>query len=168
MGVRRARAEDLSHVAAIERSAGERFRGTHMDWAAEAPPTGLDEFRTALARGELWIADDDAGTPAGFLLACPLDDALYIREMSVRRDDQGRGLGRRLIEAATAHARAVTHRGVTLTTDEIIEWNRPLYERLGFRVLDEAELSPGLATKLADERRRMPASARRCAMRLDL
>jgi ribosomal protein S18 acetylase RimI-like enzyme len=167
MDVRRARADDLRHLAAIERSAGERFRGTHMEWAAESPTIGIDELQPALARGELWIADD-AGTPVGFLLAHSLDDALFIREMSVRRDYQGRGLGRRLIEAATAHARAADLRAVTLTTDETIEWNRPLYERLGFRVLDEPELSPGLAARLAGERAHMPASARRCAMRLDL
>lgn len=167
MDVRRARAEDLPHLAAIERSACERFRGTHMDWAADAPPMGLDELEPALARGELWIAGD-AGIPVGFLLAHPLDDALFIREVSVRRDCQGRGLGRRLIEVATAHARAAAHRAVTLTTDEMIEWNRPLYQRLGFRVLDESELSPALAARLADERAHMPPSARRCAMRLDL
>lgn len=86
----------------------------------------------------------------------------------MRRDYQGRGLGRRLVEAATAHARAAAHRAVTLTTDATIEWNRPLYERLGFRVLAEADLSSGLAAKLAGERARMPVSARRCAMRLDL
>lgn len=137
-----------------------------MAWAADAPPIGLDELEAALARGELWIAED-AGTPVGFLLAGPLDDALFIREVSVRRDYQGRGLGRRLIEAAAAHAWA-TNRPVTLTTDEIIPWNRPLYERLGFRVLDEAGLSPGLAAWLAQERGHMPAGTRRCAMRLDL
>lgn len=167
MNVRCARADDLPRLAAIERSAAERFRGTHMAWAAESPTLGLDELRPALARGELWIADD-AGTPVGFLFAHPLDDALFIREVSVRRDYHGRGLGRRLVDAAAVHARAADLRAVTLTTDETIEWNRPLYERLGFRVLDEAELSPGLAARLADERAHMPASARRCAMRLDL
>lgn len=167
MDVRRARAEDLPYVPAVGRSAGQRFRGTHMDWAADAPPIGLDVLEPALALGELWIAAD-AGTPVGFLLACTLDDALFIHEVSVRLDYQGRGLGRRLIEAATAHARAANHRAVTLTTDEILEWNRPLYERLGFRVLDQAELSPRLAAQLANERKHMPPSARRCAMRLDL
>lgn len=160
MEVRRARAEDLPLLAAIERSAGERFRGTHMEWAAESPPIHLDELEPALARGELWIADD-AGTPVGFLLAYPLDDALFIREMSVRVDHQGRGHGRRLMEAATAQARAAASRALTLTTDEIIAWNRPLYERLGFRMMDEAETSPGLAARLVDERGHMPASARR-------
>jgi GNAT superfamily N-acetyltransferase len=165
--VRLARRDDLPHIADIERSAGERFRGTHMDWAADAEPTGLDELEPALARGELWVADLGGG-PVGFLLAYPLDDTLYVREVSVRRDQQGNGLGRQLIEAAQACARANGHRAVTLTTDELIEWNRPLYERLGFRMLDAGELSPALAAKLADERKRMPPSARRCAMRLDL
>ena len=167
MAVRRAVAADLPYIADIERSAGERFRGTHMDWAADADPTGLDELEPALARGELWVADLGDG-PVGFLFAYAADDALYIREVSVRLDRQGRGLGKQLIKAAKAYARANGYGAVTLTTDELIEWNRPLYERLGFRVLTAEELTPALAAKLADERERMPPSARRCAMRLDL
>lgn len=167
MTVRLARADDLPKIAAIEMSAGERFRGTHMDWAADAEPTPLADLEPALARGELWVAED-AGELVGFLLALPLDDALYIREVAVALGQQGKGYGRSLIAAAAAHARASGHAALTLTTDELIEWNRPFYERLGFRVTDPFDLTPELYQRLRNERELFPPSAHRCAMRLVL
>jgi GNAT superfamily N-acetyltransferase len=167
MSVRLARAGDLAKIAAIELSAGERFRGTHMDWAADAEPTPIDELEPAMARDELW-AVDDAGELAGFLLAFPLDDALFIREVSVALAHQGKGHGRALIEAAAAHARAEGWAALTLTTDRLIDWNRPLYEHLGFRLLDDSEMTLELFGRLDHERRLFPPSAQRCAMRLVL
>lgn len=167
MSVRLARAGDLPKISAIELSAGERFRGTHMDWAADADPTPLADLEPALARCELWVAEEH-GEPVGFLLAFPLDDALYIREVAVALDQQGKGHGKALIATAEAHARAIGCKALTLTTDELIEWNRPLYERLGFRVMDPFDLSEGLYARLRHERELFPPSAHRCAMRLVL
>jgi GNAT superfamily N-acetyltransferase len=165
--IRLARADDLPRLAAVERSAGERFRGTHMDWAAAAEPTPLADLEPALARGELWVAEAD-GELVGFLLAQPLDDSLYIREVAVALDRQGQGLGRALIAAAAAHARQAGHAELTLTTDELIAWNRPFYERLGFRLADYYDMPPGLFERLRFERDHFPPSAHRCAMRLAL
>jgi GNAT superfamily N-acetyltransferase len=167
VSVRRARADDLPRLADIERSAGERFRGTHMDWAADAEPTPREELEAALAKGELWVAEVD-GEPAGFLFAHPLDDALFIREVSVALGHQGKGLGRALLAAAAAHARDSGWSALTLTTDHDIDWNRPLYARLGFRLLEDAEMTLGLFDRLDFERAHFPPGARRCAMRRPL
>jgi hypothetical protein len=40
---------------------------------------------------------------------------------------------------------------VTLSTFRDLGWNGPFYERLGFRVLGEVELTPGLAAVRAHE-----------------
>lgn len=167
MSVRLGRPDDLATLASIERSAGERFRGTHMDWAADAEPTPRAELEAALGRGELWVAEAD-GEAVGFLLASELDDSLHIREVAVALDRQGQGHGRMLIAAARDHARATGRSALTLTTDELIEWNRPFYEQLGFRMVDPFELPEGLYLRLRFEREHFPPSAHRCAMRLDL
>lgn len=167
MSVRLARADDIPKLSAVERSAGERFRGTHMEWAVDSPPTPRDELEPALDQGELWVAED-GGEPVGFLFAYVLDDALFIREVAVAMGQQGKGHGRALIAAAAAHAREAGWKAVTLTTDYLIEWNRPLYEHLGFRVLDEREMTLGLFDRLSYERRVFPPGAQRCAMRLTL
>jgi hypothetical protein len=41
--------------------------------------------------------------------------------------------------------------GLTLTTFSHVPWNRPLYERLGFRVLADEKLSPELRRVRAAE-----------------
>jgi hypothetical protein len=40
---------------------------------------------------------------------------------------------------------------VTLTTFSEVPWNRPWYERRGYRVLAEAEWTPGLVARREEE-----------------
>lgn len=54
---------------------------------------------------------------------------------------------------------------LTLTTFSDVPWNRPYYERLGFRVLDEVELSPGLRRIRREEAQRGLDRWGRVAMR---
>ena len=57
---------------------------------------------------------------------------------------------------------------LTLTTFDDIPWNGPYYERLGFRRLDEAELSPALQSiRQAEVDAGLPMEQRIC-MQLDL
>jgi N-acetylglutamate synthase-like GNAT family acetyltransferase len=60
------------------------------------------------------------------------------------RGHQGRGLGRMLLEHAARRAAADGLPALTLTTFEHVAWNAPYYARLGFRILDDAEVTPGL------------------------
>ena len=57
---------------------------------------------------------------------------------------------------------------MTLTTFRTIPWNCPFYERLGFRTLDEADLSPRLLAVLDEEDAHGLPRDTRCAMRLTL
>ena len=57
---------------------------------------------------------------------------------------------------------------VTLTTFRTIPWNCPFYERLGFRTLDETELSPRLTAVLDEEAGQGLARDARCAMQLTI
>jgi hypothetical protein len=55
---------------------------------------------------------------------------------------------------------------VTLTTFRDVPWNRPWYERLGFRVLGEDELGPELrARRDEEEHLGLPAALRVCMRR---
>ena len=71
--------------------------------------------------------------------------------MSVEPGYQGQGLGRALINGVERWAAAEGLEAVTLTTFAEVPWNRLLHEHLGFRVLGEEELSPGLHTLRNDE-----------------
>jgi ribosomal protein S18 acetylase RimI-like enzyme len=79
----------------------------------DSPPAGVCQLRY---RYSLWTASDD----------CWLED-LYVRDGARRR-----GLGRALIEAAFAHARARGCRRMELDVNETNGAAFALYEQLGF------------------------------------
>lgn len=161
--IRSAYLSDLTLLADVERSAAQRFRGTPVDWAADGDPLPLEELLQAQAAGRLWVASHD-GQVCGFALARPLDGDLFLAEMSVALPAQGLGLGRGLVAALLAHARAAAHYGaVVLTTDRDLPWNAPFYRRLGFVDL-APPYSPGLQTRLQAEADAGFDPSRRCAM----
>ena len=149
-------AADIPALIAVDLSAGELFRGTHMDWAV-GDHSSAEELSTAIGSGRLWVAEAD-GTPVGYLAAEEIDGSFYIYEVAVAMSHQRQGVGRRLIETALAAARDAGYQLATLTTDRTLPWNAPYYERLGFRVVEAP--SPGLAARLASQ----PTPDRRCVM----
>jgi predicted N-acetyltransferase YhbS len=164
--IRRARTAELPRLREIEREAGVRFDA--IPALADVPevlmpPAALDE---ACVLGLVWVAAaaaDDA--PVGFAYADVLDDALQLEELDVLPAWGRRGIGRALVAAVVDEARARGLAAVTLTTFRDVAWNAPFYAALGFRVLAEAEISPGLAALLAMEARRGLPRALRVAMR---
>ncbi|WP_435884837.1 GNAT family N-acetyltransferase [Streptomyces chartreusis] len=79
------------------------------------------------------------------------DGALHIEQVSVHPDAARRGVGRALLAYAADRARKEGLAGLTLTTFTEVPWNPPYYARLGFRTLEEAELTPGLRKIRAHE-----------------
>jgi predicted N-acetyltransferase YhbS len=64
--------------------------------------------------------------------------------VSVHPDVAGRRIGRGLIEHLAAWARERAAPALTLTTFAEVPWNAPYYQRLGFRILADRELTAGL------------------------
>lgn len=161
--IRSARPSDLASLADIERSAAERFRGTPLAWAADGDPLPHAELAQAQSAGLLWVAQPDDQV-RGFALARPMGADLFLAEMSVALPWQGQGLGRALMQAVLAHARAAGQYGaVVLTTDRELPWNAPFYRRLGFAE-QPVPRSPFLQARLQAEAAAGFDPARRCAM----
>jgi GNAT superfamily N-acetyltransferase len=59
----------------------------------------------------------------GFLLAEAHPSSLFIVELSVHLDWQGKGIGRQLIACAGEHARTLGLTSLTLTTFRDVPWN---------------------------------------------
>ena len=166
--IRPARSVDAAHLPAIERAAGKLFETLpDLAWLSGSEPMAAADHLALIRAGTSWVAEVDAAL-AGFLAAERIGRDLHIVEVSVAPAYQGRGLGRRLIEAALAHARPSGFAALTLTTFRDVAWNGPFYARLGFAEVPEHELCPRLAGLLADEERRGLPRARRRAMRLSL
>lgn len=166
--IRPARIEDADLLPDVERSAGALFRTIpELAWLAGDEVTSINDHRAFIACGTAWVADAGAG-PLGFLAAERIDDDLHVWELAVHAGHQGRGVGRGLMDAAIAHARADDCAAVTLTTFRDVGWNEPFYARLGFVTLEGDTRGERLAAILDLEAENGLPRERRCAMRLTL
>nr|WP_042658913.1 GNAT family N-acetyltransferase [Komagataeibacter oboediens] len=160
---------DARLLPAIEHSAGQAFRAVpELAWVADDTGMTVDAHRACIETCTCWVAVDEQERIAGFLSAQPHGHDLHILEMSVARDRQGRGLGRRLLAAAYDGARARGLSGLTLTTFRTIPWNAPFYEKVGFDQLLPAALDARLAALLREEEQAGFPAGLRCAMRRDV
>lgn len=115
------------------------------------PGSGPSPPSLAALREETWAA---LGTPArsryeafgdvAGRFTIP-DDHLHLNMIGVRPSEQGRGHGRRLLDAVHDRSAAdPTSAGVSLTTE--VESNLPLYRRFGYRVLGSADVGSAFTT----------------------
>ena len=153
----------------IERSAGLLFREiADLAWIADEDDQTVERHRQLIAKGTSFVAVDHDDRPIAFVSAEVQNDELHIWELSVRRDRQGSGIGRTLLEKAIEAARTRRLRALTLTTFRDVAWNELFYEKLGFRTLDNEEMEERLRELLRREVERGLPEDRRCAMRLAL
>lgn len=134
--------DDLPLLQDIERAAGWCFHGIGMSAIAEDEPPALDLLDGYRRAGRAWVAVDAGDDPVAYLIADPVDGNPHVEQVSVHPRAARRGIGRALIDHLAEHAEGAT--ALTLTTFEHVPWNAPYYVRCGFRVLGDAELTPGL------------------------
>ncbi|MFJ9175445.1 GNAT family N-acetyltransferase [Streptomyces sp. NPDC102360] len=188
MIIRSAEPADLPRLQAIETAAGEIFRTVGMAAIADDAPPTIPELERYRQAGHAWVATEDtgiedtgtenigteetgtegAGTVIAYLVAEVVDGAFHIEQVTVHPDAARRGVGQTLIACAADCARGQGLTGLTLTTFADVPWNAPYYERLGFRRLSGAELTPGLrAIRAAEAEHGLDRWPRVC-MRRDL
>ena len=128
----------------IEVAAGQLFADLGMDLVAEHDPFSVDEFHGFLDREMAWVAAPPDGPPQAYLVGEEIDGAGHVEQLTVHPDYGGRRLGVRLMDHFVGWCEGRGLPAVTLTTFAEVAWNRPYYERLGFRVLTDDEITPGL------------------------
>lgn len=169
--IRLATAEDVPSLPAIERDACALFDQIPVIAALPLLLTPLEDFQEAQRHGLLWVAhaaDIAPGRLVGFALAERLDEALHLEELDVLPAYGRQGIGSRLVHSLCDEARAREIAAVTLCTFRDVPWNAPFYQRLGFRILNEDELTPGLAARVREEELGGLPRELRVAMRLEL
>ncbi|MEU9719653.1 GNAT family N-acetyltransferase [Streptomyces sp. NPDC047976] len=144
MRIRAVRLDELPLLQDIERAAGECFREIGMPEIADDEPLPLDELARYHHAGLAWVAADGADAPAAYLIADRVDGSLHVEQVSVHPRSARRGVGRLLLERLADHAAGEGATALTLTTFTGVPWNAPYYERCGFRLMDDARLTPGL------------------------
>ena len=164
--VRPTRPGDVASLPAIERAAGERFRESpDLAWLADGEVISAEQHLEYAERGLSWLALANS-QPVGFILAEAHPSSLFIVELSVDLDWQGKGIGRQLIACVADHARTLGLASLTLTTFRDVPWNAPFYAKLGFEKMKT--LTPELRQKREEETAHGFAYETRCAMRLPL
>lgn len=148
--IRPATRDDVPLLPAIEIVGGELFRTVGMDAIAgdEAAPAPV--LRAYVDDGRAWVALVD-GEVVGYLLADVVDGCGHVDQVTVDPRHARRGIGAALLDRAAGWASARGLDALTLTTFRDVAWNGPYYERCGFRWLVDAEVTPGLAARRADE-----------------
>jgi len=154
---------ELPVLQAIERAAGRMFCDIGMPQIAECDPWPLPVMAGSQQAGRLWVVADDAGEPVAYLMAGLVDGCMQIEQVTVHPDSARQGLGRALLDYAAGRAAADGLPALTLTTFAHVPWNAPYYARCGFRVLDDAELTPGLRVIRQRKPRLAWTSGRGCA-----
>ncbi|HDW3277348.1 TPA: GNAT family N-acetyltransferase [Enterobacter asburiae] len=158
--------DDVTALPAIERAAGQRFReAPELAWLADGEVISAEQHLEYAERGLSWLALAN-DQPVGFILTEAHPSSLFIVELSVVLDWQGKGIGRQLIACVADHARMLGLTSLTLTTFRDVPWNAPFYARLGFEYV--TELTPELREKREEEAAHGLAYETRCAMRLPL
>lgn len=159
MRIRTAVESDIPHLAAVEVSAAQAFVGTGYAADRTVDPALLSKLA---ARGTLWVAVD-GDQPVGFAACYPLDGFLYLHEISVAREYQGRSIGRRLMNVIEDYAYDHNYPYIGLTTFRDIRWNGPFYQSLGYREI-APDMYSGLHNKFKEEIRHGHDPNLRCVM----
>ena len=130
---------DEMHVAATST----RTAGTAL-WAPPGTPAIHPDDEEAFGAGVAAVAGEHMERIGAcielFEAVHPRTPAWYLQFVAVDPDDQGQGLGSRLLRSVLDRADAD---GTPAYLEATSERNRALYERHGFRVIDEIHLPDG-------------------------
>ena len=158
--------EHIPFLAAIEQAAASLFPSGAIPEAIREDSVPLPILEEALLSGTLLIALAGNGMAVGFGLLREEEGYAVLAQLDVMPEHGRRGIGKKLVQGLLGRARALGYEVVYLTTFDHIPWNRPFYERLGFRILDEGTMPHFLIQTLSAERAR--GMVRRVAMRKDV
>jgi len=160
--IRPATARDIPLLDAVEQSAATAFIGTSVGYIeSRSIDPGL--LQKLCGNGTLWVAINEKDAPIGFVACYPLDGFFYVHEISVSREAQGKGIGRRLMHTIENYAIDQGYPYIGLVTFRDIRWNGPFYKSLGFKEI-APDMYSGLHNKFKDSIRKGSDPATRSVM----
>jgi GNAT superfamily N-acetyltransferase len=166
--LRRARSGELPALPDIEHLAAQQFLHSPYPYVAGMPAQSLEQLHEYQRSGGVWVAVAREGTVAAFVVCKEVDSALYIAEAGVHPAHARQGLGSALLKLVGQWAREQGYPALLLTTFRDVPWNAPYYQRLGFHILRDEEVKPGLRAIRAQETAHGHPPESRVCMRLAL
>lgn len=125
--IRLARPDDVDVVREVVDGAYRHY----IARMGKPPGPMLDDYARRIADGQTWVMDD-AGRITGILVLEEAPEGLLLDNIAVRPDQQGKGVGRALLEFAEAEARRRGFPTIYLYTHEMMVENIALYTRIGY------------------------------------
>ena len=163
--IRKTFPSDILQLMQIEHSANQAFAQIpQLKWLAESAVMSSDQHLDLIQNHNAFVAMNAKNQAVGFLYAEKQAQDLYIIELDVAAEYQQQGIGRQLMIHVIDFARQQGFQAVTLTTFTDVAWNRPFYEKLGFKRLNPQNLKPYLKQKIAHEIEQGFIHESRCAM----
>lgn len=138
--LRRARPSDAEPIRRLVARAYRHYEPL----LGRTPMPMLTDFAVAIASHAVWVLDGERGIAAVLELE-GRGDHLWVDNVAVDPDEQGRGLGRWLLGHAEREARRLGLAEIGLLTNERYTANIAMYERYGYR---ETHREPHLGTDL--------------------
>lgn len=160
--IRLAAESDVPLLDAVEQSAAKAFIGSSVGYV-ESRSVPQDLLFKLCRNKTLWVATDEQNKAVGFVACYPLDGFFYVHEISVAREAQGKGIGRRLMNVVEEYATDQDFPYIGLITFRDIRWNGPFYKSLGYKEI-APDLYSGLHNKFKDDVRKGMDPAKRCVM----
>ncbi len=126
--------EEAAAVAALV----DRAYSGYIERMGRTPGPMLDDHAALIADGLVRVMYRNGGI-CGVLVLIEKDDHLLLHNIAVDPAAQGRGIGRRLVEAAEEVAKTLGYATVRLYTHETMVENIALYGHLGFSITHRAK-----------------------------
>ncbi len=132
--IKRATLEDIENVASV-------FDLYRHHYGEASDPNGCVDFlteRLKLNEAIVFFAADDYGEALGFVqlypifCAVPFRRDLFLGDLYVVEDQQGKGIGRKLLMAAKSYGGEINSKGTLLATEVDNDRAQKLYQSLGF------------------------------------
>ena len=127
MNLRRAGADDLPAIVALQRAAYAKNRPL----LGVEPLPLLADYAALVVSHEIWLAEGASGLD-GVLILEPRADDLLLWSIATALRRQGQGLGNRLLAATEARAQQLGLHTIRLYTGEPLKGNIAWYERHGY------------------------------------
>jgi ribosomal protein S18 acetylase RimI-like enzyme len=166
--IRSAKIEELAKLAKIEQAAAIRFRDTPYTFLADGEPLPIEFIQQRFQAGQVWVVVDQDDIVIGFAITREVDRTLYLQEIDIAPEHGQRGIGRALVEIVQTWGCRSGYAVMSLSTFRDLPWNAPFYAKLGFCIIDEANLSPGFQAIRAHEREAGLPIGDRVIMQCDL